>query len=139
MHATCTRVCVYVCTSCGMYALLSPSHTRRGVTCLQRPRVISGGPDSLLCIIGILQLLGETVVCRLPVWRFGPRNAAVYVHLGRGMLRLGCRTRICQPTVLLCTPLAPLPFMLSLSVDRDGCTSPYLLKRDRGKSFRLLT
>jgi len=120
MHATRARALVYVCTSCGLHALLSPSHTRQGVTRLQRPKVVSGGPDSLLCIIGILQLLGETVVCRLPVWRFGPRNAAVYVHPGAVCYVLGCRARIYQP--FYCA--RRLPFMPSLSVNRDGYTSP---------------
>jgi len=42
----------------------------------------------------------------------------------RDVLRLSCWARIRQPTVLLCTSLVPLPFMLSLLVDRDGYMSP---------------
>lgn len=72
---------------------------------------------------------------------FRPAECRRLCPPGRGMLRLGCRARIRQPTVLLCTPFALFVIHAVTVSGPRWLHVTYLPRRDRGENLplRLLT
>lgn len=142
MHATCMRACACMC----VYKLrfvrvaFSISHTPGGHL---PPEAKSRFGRAWLSIMYNRDTSAPWWDCCLPstCLAFRPAECRRLCPPGRSTLRLGCRARIRQPIVLLCPPLALLPFMPSLSDGPRWLHVTYLLRRDRGECLplRLLT